>query len=262
MSFLKRWRASPTNLYGPDVEKAPVESFNLSGVLVSFKRPPQTAPIPAPPAIKQFDMLSEGAYDGLLDNSKTYAEALLRTGWNYFAGLSSSDSVGRLVLHIAINRTIHKRTHVDSLMKLCNHIDLVCEMLDGSYGRWNEKKIKRSELAEEDVQRFKDQHFFQYPKTMDDIEVKIINNFEWLKYTAGQPGYPHYVNFRAALGHSNSLSVSFEPNRHIDDYFSPDTNLPEAVDKTINDIMNSMEIKLSPEAELQRKEALGDAESA
>ncbi|WP_045826241.1 hypothetical protein [Teredinibacter turnerae] len=259
MSFLKRWRASPKNLYGPDVPEAPVERLNLSGVQVSFKRPSQTAPLPAPPAIKQFDMLSESAYDGLLDNSRAYAEALLRTGWNYYAGLSSSDSIGRLVLHIAINRTIHERTHVDSLMKLCNHIDLVCEMLEGSYGSWNEEKLKDNEIPSGDTQRYKDQYFYRYPKIKEDFEVKAINNFEWLKYSVGTPGYPHRVYFRAAIGHSNSLSVSFAPNRHIDDYFSPDTNLPEAVDKTINDIMNSMEIKLSPEAELQRREVLGDA---
>ncbi|WP_045826239.1 hypothetical protein [Teredinibacter turnerae] len=262
MSFLKRWRASPTNLYGPDVEKAPVESLDLSGVLVSFKKPPHTAEVPIPPIISRFDMLSESAYDGLLDNSKVYAEALLRTGWSYFAGLSASDSLGSLMLHIAINRTIQKLRPVDSLQKRSNHIDLVCKIEEGDYGRINEKKLLRNEIPKEEVQRYKDQHFYRYPKTKQDFEVKKINNFEWLKYTTGTPGYPQHVIYRAALGHSNSLAVIFEPSRHINDYFSPDTNLPEAVDKTINDIMNSMEIKLSPEAELQRKEALGDAESA
>lgn len=262
MSFLKRWRASPTNLYGPDVEKAPVESLDLSGVLVSFKKPPHTAEVPLRPVIKQFDMLSKNAYDGLLDNSKVYAEALLRTGWSYFAGLSASDSLGSVMLNIAINRTIQERNLSDSLLKPWNHADLVCEILEGHYGCWNESMVERDEIPADDVQRYKDQHFFRYPKVKGDIAAIKLSNFDWLTYTTGKPGFPQRVSFRAALSHSNSLSVTFEPSRHIDDYFSPDTNLPEVVDKTINDIMNSMEIKLSPEAELQRKEALGDAESA
>ncbi len=258
MSFLKRWRASPKNLSGPDVAKAPVESLNLSGVLVSFKKPAQTAPLPIQPPIKQFDMLSASAYDELLDKSNVYAEALLCTGWNYFAGISRSDSFGRLVLHIAINRTLQVRNLHESLLKRSNHIDLVCEIEEGDYGRWNEEKIKLNEIPPEEVQRYKDQHFFRYPKTKEDFELKTINNFEWLKYTTGTPGYPQHVVFRTALGHSNSLVVIFEPNRHLDDYFSPDTNLPEVVEKTINDNMNSMEIRLSPEAEQQRREVPGD----
>ncbi|ACR13504.1 conserved hypothetical protein [Teredinibacter turnerae T7901] len=262
MSFLKRWRASPTNLYGPDVEKAPVESLDLSGVLVSFKKPPHTAEVPLRPVIKQFDMLSEGSYDDLLEASTVYAEALLRTGWSFFAGLSASDSIGSLMLHIAINKTLDEKCAGNSLFDRNIHLDLLCQALDKQYSKWNGDMLTERNIPPEDIVRYKAQNFFQYPKNRNDFEVIKINNFEWLKYSVGQPGYPHHVNYSVALSHSNSLVVIFEPSRHIDDYFSPDTNLPEAVDKTINDIMNSMEIKLSPEAELQRKEALGDAESA
>ncbi len=258
MSFLKRWRASPKKLCGPDVAKAPVEILNLAGVLVNFKKPPHTAEVPIRPVIKQFDMHSVNAYEGLLDNSTVHAEALLRTGWSFFSGISVSDSIGSLMLHIAINKTLEENGAGNSLFETRRHIDFVCQISDKKYSKWNGDMLAERNLPPEEIDRYKDQHFFQYPKTKSDIEVININNVEWLKYSAGQPGYPHRVFYRAALGHSNSLSVSFKPSRHLDDYFSPDTNLPEVVEKTINDIMNTMEIRLSPEAEQQRREVLGD----
>lgn len=259
MSFLKRWRASQTNLYAPDVGKAPYEQFDLSGTIIRFKRPPHSSNAPLKPTTNQLDINSNSSFDDLIDRSDCYASLLCRTGWSFLAGMAPSDSFGELMMHIVLNKTVLPNKVSESFFKIDNHLDWTLKMAEASYGFRNNDMLLEFEGVGHDLERFKEQRYYRYPKTLVDVEIKLINGFNWLTYPTFKPGYPKTHHFRSAISHSHSILIIYQPVRHIGDYFSPDSNLPEVVDKTISDIMNTMEIHLSPEAELNRKEALSDA---
>ena len=114
MSFLKKFKSDPQNLLGPDLTKALTKEINLSGTLLSFTCPPQTAAIPAFIGTEKFDLdrefkLNSGAPQ--LANLKIFS-----SGWNFYDKVFMGTGFGGLDIDIFENMNIFKAASILTYM--------------------------------------------------------------------------------------------------------------------------------------------------
>lgn len=252
MSLIKRWRASPKNLVGPDLRTAPWVEISLSGGLLRFKNPPVTMMIPKRLPLAEVDIYCDDlAQPPVHDCELAKGLTLLMTGWDFYSGISSGSAIGGLTSHLILFRV---RPHVANDGALLSTDRLIAYTLadERASANWLDRRLLKA--IESGDSRVAECQLYQYPKSADELAVKVISGSVWLSYRVHKPGRPGRIMYRTAIGSEHYLDVVMEPDCYQDDYYSPAHNMQEVVPKTIEEFMQHMYVQLSPEAQRQYDE--------
>lgn len=247
MSLIKRWRASPKNLVGPDFRKAPWVEINLSGGRVRFKNPPITSMVPYQPPPDAVDIYcAELSERPVHDFEQASGMKLLSTGWDFYSGLSADSAVGGLMVDIMLFRLQSDAARQGSLFDMARLEYYSLDNVERVVGWLNRNLL---ETLDHDDPMALERLPYEYPKSAEDLVVKEIGGRPWISYHRGEPGYPGRYIHRTAVGSEHYLDVVMEPDCYQDDYYSPAHNMQEVVPKTIDEFMQHMHVQLSPEAQ-------------
>lgn len=122
-----------------------------------------------------------------------------------------------------------------------------------------EVKTQYEWLNSRRLERHKDNpnkvYLYTYPTTPKVININNYNNYTWYSYKVLDSDGTEEIVYRTPISHDTLLSLIIQPNCYRDDYYSPNHNLIEMVNSTIEELMQSMEIVLSPDKIEQAKEA-------
>lgn len=247
MAWLKQFQRDPQNLVGPNLGKAPVRTIVLSGTILSFRCPFQTAMIPGFVGPGEFD-IDQGLVDDV-DRPQNAHVKLYSTGWDLHDRASWGTPYGGVTMHLNLTRDSEVKGREDSLIQPSQMKTWICEKMADSFGSWNDEIWENRDRYV--VPITKEDNLWQYPKSPADIQVKTINDTLWHCYTVYTPGHPSDVHFEAAISHRHVVRISFSPSSYCGDYFSPEHNLQEAAAQLIESVMATVKLELSPEAQQQ-----------
>ena len=253
MAWLKRFERNPLDLVGPDVAKAPVRKINLSGTVLSFRCPFQTAAIPGFIGPAEFDIDKRLEED--VRNPQNAHVTLYSTGWDLHDRMSWGTPYGGVTTDLILTRNNETRDSELSLFRSAQIKQWIFVKMAAAYGSWNEDMWARRERYTHTLIPEKD--FWQYPTTNEDIQEKAFNGIRWFRYEVYQPGRAPRIVFETAISHRHVVRISFSPSSYQGDYFSPEHNVQQASEDLINAIMETVNIQLSPDAQRQFDEVEG-----
>lgn len=252
MSLLQRFKASPHNLRGPNFTSSEELKLNLSGTVVRYKNPPLTCMIPYVTPVTELDINQPGS---LLEPTHNYeiakARNLCENGWNFYSNFFNENAVGGMLADLALLEPIEARNNQNSLFKKQQCINWIIEEEHAINQHKNQERKEQHEKNRKTGRL----ELIEYPHMPSDLQEHSYNGHTWFKYTI-KDHYSETITFRTAIGENHLLTLTFQPDSYKGvDYHSTAHNLPESVDRAIEELMQSMHITLSPQAQKKYDEA-------
>ncbi|KEQ17988.1 hypothetical protein [Endozoicomonas numazuensis] len=235
--WLKRLFASKKRLVGgPDFNRAPWRTLDISGTVVRFKNPPKSSGLANRHWPEKVDLYKEDYEewhegDGL-------SKHIFKNFWSFYDHLIWGEGVaGVCDLYISIQR---RAPHNWSIQSMLDPKD--CQA-------WILAQCKKT------AEKFD----FKVPLTVDDLDRVCVNHhyFYRERIYRGQRGW--YEEYHTPLSDDHLLSFYFRPGCD-QGLMNDEHNVEAEVEKTIQSFMENLHITLSPDTQ-KRIEVLKRNES-
>ncbi|OZG71680.1 hypothetical protein BTA51_18710 [Hahella sp. CCB-MM4] len=262
MQLLRRLKASKMNPIGPDVAKAPVMAFDLSGTELAFRCPPHelvgddSTTLPPALNIYQDDIYEPWAR---VENIGMSAH-LLYTGWKFWDRPFAEKAIGYVILDIHLTRRHPHYRKIDSLLRPSDMANWLLEYSDICWGGANKTKWENREYKDTPV--IPELHFWRYPRSLDDIRQIDINGTRWFSYVADRPDGPKERIWNSPISDDHEVNFHFNPSALNREYYEPDHDLDGAVEKFVQEFMSHVHVKLAPDAQQRYDEVMAEVNQA
>lgn len=254
--ILERFKASPTNLMGPDFDYAPWYEIDLSGTKIKLKRPLTDVLSPFESLPKKWNIYDPDIYE--YDEGGTLGcEKIFHTGWSFWQGYFVSEGKmggGFLQINLDVRldqpESINKSFFNSSYYKKWLHEDT-----KAFWDKYNKETIwdQRDKFIEEVDP---DIDYWRYPESIDQIVQEEYNGHTWYRYDTFKLGRPHKRRCHLPISDHHQLSIVFEPRSYEYSYFDPATNIREATEQSRISFMQNLHIELSNDAKAQKQAVL------
>lgn len=249
----KLFSRDPMNLRAPDVQKAPTKTFFLSDSKLTFRCPPMTAMIPGYSNGDSFDF-ERDTKEQIGNNHNRFLQ-FFRTGWDFEDAWWRPMSYGSVRMGVFMSHNNQFDNPEISLFKKENLINHSLQLALNAFVRSSASiaQIEDHQITEEDIET-KKHYALHYPETPDEVQLLPFSGTTWIAYETYFPGQPPELCFQTAVGHNHLVRFLFSQDAHGGiDYFSPNHNLKETCHRLINEIMSTVTLELSPEAQKQKE---------
>ena len=143
MSLMRLFKSDPMNLVGPDVESAPVHRIDLSGNILSFSCPDQTAQITGFTGIRNFDIDTDPVVE--VHNKDEASKLIFTSGWEFTDRIFAGTGFGDITLDIVLLKYLKPATPSSSLLNLEQFKKWTYFTTDKIYGRMNREMLEYPE---------------------------------------------------------------------------------------------------------------------
>ena len=250
MSWLTKFKTDPLNLVGPNVSKAPIREIDLSGTILSFNCPPQTAEIPGFMGDNQFDINSGTIKEYSVGIETIISTKIYSSGWDFNDRTLMGKEYGGVDLDIHLFNDTAQQNLQASLMNERNIEEWLYVFMESTYGTWNKEIWEKRDSYVNTITPEKS--FWQYPKSKGDLQWFTFNQHNWVRYEVFEPEKTPSIEFLTAISHRHIVHITWKPGAYDGrDFFSSKHNLRAATKAFIDQMMSGMKITLSAEAQKQ-----------
>ncbi|WP_020405057.1 hypothetical protein [Hahella ganghwensis] len=261
MQFLRRLKASKMNPLGPDIANAPWMTFNLSGTELRFRCPPHEMTAEMKVAPETLNIYQDDIYESWNTvESIGMSVNLVATGWDFRDNPFGDGLIGYLMHDIQLQRRHPHYRKVDTLFNPVDTKAWILRHCDGVWGDMNRDLWENRENYDTTIDP--EQHFWRYPKSADEICREVIHGREWYGCTIEKPNGPKRRLWSIPISDDHVLMLHFQPSAQNREYYEPDHDLDGAVEKTIQEFMSHVHVKLAPDAQQRYEEVMAEVSQA
>ncbi|WP_020405212.1 hypothetical protein [Hahella ganghwensis] len=261
MRWLRRFNATKMNPMGPDIAMAPMEAFNLSGTKLSFRCPLHEVMSDKKVAPQVLNIYQEELFEPWNQNEdKGMSVNLLYTGWKFWDKPFGEGAIGYIALDITLIRRHPHYRKIDSLLKSADMLQWLLSYSDDIWGGMNRSLWKNRENKTTPITP--ESHFWRYPQSTNQIMLETVNGIKRYKYVADKPNGPKERLWHIPISDDHDLEFYFRPGALNRNYYKQDHDLDSAVEKTVQEFMSHVHVRLSPEEQKRYEEVIAEEKSS
>ncbi len=262
MQFLRRLKASKMNPLGPDIANAPWMAFNLSGTELRFHCPPhELAGDQAVTASQTLNIYQDDIYQpwaGVEDRGMS--AHLLYTGWKYWDSPLGDGAIGYVMFDVHLQRRHPHYRKIDSLLKAADTRAWIIRYCDDVWGALNRELWEERDSLDSPV--IPEEDFWRFPQSADEICKVSFQGMDWYCFIAEMTHGPKRHIWNLPISDDHILNFHFQPSALNREYYEPDHDLDGAVEKTVQEFMSHVHVKLSPDAQQRYDEVMAEVTQA
>ena len=247
MNFFKHFIGDDLQLKGPNLKSAREYTVDLSGTILTFPAPPQTAMIPGHVQRFEFDINNPDALDAWGD-SQNMGCKIHKNGWEL------TGKKGRDIGYVLVNIIFTKKDISGTNTTFFNSNHLKKWLLSWIEADWGERNKETISILEEQAKgQSHEGNLWQYPtKTEQLLELSPKNA---IYYHVLEPESGIETQYCIPIGSNHLLKFIFSLESVDCEFYSPEHNFPEASENLVKAFMDKVKVELSPEALAQQQAA-------
>ncbi|OZG71847.1 hypothetical protein BTA51_19190 [Hahella sp. CCB-MM4] len=241
MDWIDRFKSLKSNPVGPDIANASWTSFTLSGTEIRFKCPLHEIASELQATSQTLDIYRDDLYEHPWNEADISMSASLRhSGWKLWSNSFKEEPIGDLSFSILLTKCHPNYRKIDSLFKPADIQNWILEYCDSGWGELN-RELRGDDNDGMDI--------LTYPRSAGDIQRTSINGQAWYSYSAQGIGGGKTIIWNFPISDSHALMFQFQPTPITRNYNEPENYLDDLAEKTVQEFMSHVHVKLSPDAQ-------------
>ncbi len=247
MNFFKRFIGDDLQLKGPNLRSAKEYTVDLSGTMLTFPAPPQTAIMSGHIQRFEFDITNAEELEPWTGSNNSGLK-IHKNGWRLYG------KKGRRFGYVKVDIIFEKidLSGTNATFFYSNHLKkwLLSE-IEADWGERNKKTI--GILEKQSRGQSHEGNLWQYPtKTEQLLELSSKNA---IYYHVFEPESGIETQYCIPIGSNHLLKFIFSLESVDCEFYSPEHNFPEASENLVKAFMDKVKVELSPEALAQQQAA-------